>query len=150
MATLNPFGLLVLYIALSSAPSSVPQVAVTLSEYQHMTFVRDVDPWWYTTDDLGNKVYYRLVGTSLVAGFTKDKAETQDLKLHFELTGKEDWRKPQHLQARAPEQGDVDTDPVKSGIHIQVDGEIPSEVIVEWTIVSKKPLRHELTKPSQR
>ena len=132
MATFSSFGLLVLYIALSGAPAAAPQITVSFSEYQHQSFVKDTDGWWYRRDDLGTKVYYKCEGAKLLAGYSKDKTESTDLTTHFQITGKEDWSKPQKILSKISGQ-EVSTLPEKTRMAIRtIEGEKAVEINVTF------------------
>jgi hypothetical protein len=135
MATLNPFGLLILLIALSVAPPTADQVSVQLSEYSHMTFTRSAGGWWSKPDDMGVLVYFRREGTNVVAKAPSyQEAEREDLSRYFELTGGENWTRPTVIRTKPPEKkAEVRTQVQKDRLiaRVTLDG-TTHESIVTW------------------
>lgn len=100
MATLNPLGLLILYIALAGAPQSADQLTIRLGNSVEMRLEERDGGWWVRNDNSGLSAAYKREGMKLVARQGEDQQEI-DLSKHFKLTGKEDYLKsivihPQH------------------------------------------------------
>lgn len=92
MATLNPIGLLILYIALAGAPQPANEVTIRIGASVEIRLQERDGGWWVRSDDSGLSASYKRDRTKLVAREGKDQQEI-DLSKYYKLTGEEDFSK---------------------------------------------------------
>src|SRR5712692_2373270 len=101
MPTLSPFGLLVIFLALSVTPPSAAHVRIEMPPGATTTLTRAPGEWW-VRDETPPSVSFKREGTGLVLGSLPDHAETRaDLAAQFELTGREDVTRNATIRARS-------------------------------------------------
>lgn len=139
MQALSPFGMLFLYLALAAAPPSSEKVVIHFSEYNRMTLTRTAENWYVRETDLGSRIFHKNEGTKLLTREGSKPVETVDLSTDFDLTGKEDWSRPQrihlHKILNSPEDRWVRTTPEKTKFIVEASQEGKGEkVMIEWVL----------------
>jgi hypothetical protein len=135
MPTLSPFGLLVIFLALSVAPPSATHVRIEMPPSTPTTLTRAPSEWW-VRDETPPSVSFKREGTGLVLGSLPDQAETRtDLAAQFELTGREDLTRNATIRARpSAGGGQVTTEVEPSRMTVRVTaGVATQEAIITWS-----------------
>lgn len=129
MATLNPLGIFVLYLAMIVSPPSSQNVTIHFSEFNRWILVRSSDTTWIREDDLGNKIYFRREKTKLISKMENGNEETTDLGDFVELTGKEDWTQQRSVRSKQKDKPDLKTTPGKNKFIVTAED---YEVAITW------------------
>lgn len=136
MATLSPLALLVMFLALSAAPSSATHLRIYLPSFGPMALTRERGDWWVRQDETGRSVAVKREDTSLVWRTLPDQSETRtDLAAYFDVTGREDLTKDATIHAKAPEGTGAITTRVEHGhLVVHVPGEAETQAaIITWS-----------------
>jgi hypothetical protein len=135
MATLGPFGLLLIFLALSVAPRSATHVTIHTSSMGLMTFTRESDEWWARQQDVGPKVLHKREGTNLVVRSAIDQRELRtDMAEQFDLSAAEDLTRDATIRAKSPTVGgEARTRVEKDRLVVTVTAEgVTDNVIITW------------------
>ena len=139
MQALSTFGILLLYLALAAAPPSTEKAVIHFSEYNRMTLTRTAEDWFVRETDLGSQIFHKNDGMKLLTREDSKPVVIVDLSTDFDLTGKEDWLKPQrisfHKISKSPEDRWVRTTPEKTKFIVEASQEgKPEKVTIEWVL----------------
>ena len=134
MPTLSPLALLVMFLALSVAPSSATHLRIYLPSLGNMALARERGDWWVRQDETGRTVAVKREGTSLVWRTLPDQPEARtDLAAHFDVTGREDLTKDATIRAKGPKGTGAITTHVQPG-HLVVH--VPDQAGTQAAIIT--------------
>jgi hypothetical protein len=141
MATLSPLALLVMFLALSAAPSSATDLRIYLPSFGPMALIRERDDWWVRQDDTGRTLAVKREGTSLVLRTLPDHSEARtDLAQYFDLTGREDLTRDATIRPKGREGTGAITTRVERGhMVLHVPDEVGMAAIITWNTPGNGP-----------
>src|SRR6266852_4841993 len=101
MPTLSPFGLLLIFLALSVVPPSATRVRIDTSPAGSTSFTREGGEWWAKRDETGQTASFKHQGTNLLLRAPPGRGEIRtDMAVYFDLTGREDLTRDATIRAR--------------------------------------------------
>jgi hypothetical protein len=102
MATLSPFGFLLIFLGIQLAPSSATQIMIQMDQYNRIILEKQNSGEWKRIDnDVVVPVSFKVEQTKLFAKGNNDKTESVDLAEHYKIKGDENWSDLKEIPAKA-------------------------------------------------